>query len=807
MGSSNFTVNGLGLGESPNIELNTIVSDGRDRKDLLDWFNENWSDETRTEDVKKQVLEYLKKIYHDYAPEFIYYKTLYHLFQKSLQEQTDPETKENQKSLEETQIWRKLYAFQKDAVKAIINKITKYNGCIVADSVGLGKTFEAIAVIKYFQIQGKRILVLAPKRLTANWNGYLESVDRKYNPLSEDALHYTVLSHTDLARTSGTVHGIDLSKFNWSDFGLVVIDESHNFRNNTKGRVDESGKRVTKSRYEKLLEDVIQKGAKTKVLMLSATPVNTSLTDLRNQINFITGGKPSAFADSLDIANLQDFFQDMQRRFIQWVKSQGVKSQGVKSQGVKSQRTKSQQKPEKRKPLFEALGNKFFLLLDEISIARSRQQIIKHYDTRAIGPFPQREKPISIVTEIDLKNEFPSFHKIHDEISQYQLALYNPFKYVKKDKKIDYANKGGGTGGGKFDQQDREHYLIGMMKVNFLKRLESSIYAFGLSMETTISKINDLIGKIKKYQDGQNTMEFQVEDANGLESTGTEQSQYFPQNEDDELADALEVGGKLKFKLADINTQDWLEDLIKDKDQILSLANNARQITPERDKKLDELKKIVREKILNPSLSQNGEHIRKVLVFTAFADTAKYLYKHLRAMVHDELHCHIAMVTGAGKTASTYKSSDYQEIILNFAPRAKERADFADEAKKREPEIDVLIATDTLSEGQNLQDCNLVINYDIHWNPVRIIQRFGRIDRIGSLHSQVKMVNFWPVEELNKYINLKERVESRMRLAEMSASNEESILDTHSSSDEYSENFSYRDKQIVASSDYHIFSI
>ncbi len=765
IGSSNFTVRGLGLGKGGNnIELNLIVDGNRDRQELKQWFDELWNNETLVKDVKQDVLCYLKQLYENHAPEFIYYKTLFHIFEKFLGDVGKTDADLGKTSLFETDIWKALFEFQMDGAKGAINKILQHNGCIIADSVGLGKTYEALAVMKYFELRNERVLVLCPKKLRDNWTVF--KANSLLNPFISDRFRFDVLSHTDLSRETGSSGDINLATLNWGNYDLVVIDESHNFRNNTPGKKDENGNTIRKSRYQRLMDDIIKLGVRTKVLLLSATPVNNNLKDLRNQLGFITENRDDAFVDSLGIASLKETLTTAQKIFSNWAKKQT------------SER--------KTGELLDKLNTAFFKLLDELTIARSRKHIQKYYkETVAqLGGFPERIKPVSIYPEIDLRKRFLSYDKLNDEITGYKLALFNPSRFVMPEYKAEYEKKGAFP----FTQGQRETYLIGMMKVNFLKRLESSVKSFEITMERTIAKIEGLETKIANFQASSNQNSNSDELELELDDPG----------QDEDLEDAMLVGGKLKFQLNHLRLDGkdgWLKALQGDKDQLLILHNAARNVTPNTDAKLAELKKLIAAKVKKPTTNKLCEANKKVLVFTAFADTATYLYESLLQWGTKELGINLALVCGGGDTRTTFGNSAYDQILTNFSPRAKHRAKIP--SMPQQGEIDLLIATDCISEGQNLQDCDYLINYDIHWNPVRIIQRFGRIDRIGSASHTVQLVNFWPTEDLNKYINLKNRVEARMALVDLSATFEDNVLKNEEIEDIISEDLRYRDKQLL----------
>jgi hypothetical protein len=768
LGSSNFTVRGLGLSAgNNNVELNLIVDSNRDRQELKQWFDDLWSNEDLVKDVKSEVLQYLKQLYENHAPEFIYYKTLFHIFEKFLEDTGKTDADLGRTILFETDTWKALFEFQKDGVKGAINKIIRYNGCIIADSVGLGKTFEALAVIKYFELKNERVLVLCPKKLRENWTVY--TANSNLNPFLPDRYRYDVLSHTDLSRERGYSGDINLETLNWGNYDLVVIDESHNFRNNAPGKRDEAGDVIRKSRYQRLMDDIVKSGVRTKVLLLSATPVNNDLKDLRNQIYFLTEGSEndSAFAETLGIESVKDTLTAAQKVFSTWARKHD------------SDRRTSD--------LLERLSAAFFKLLDELTIARSRKHIQKYYkDTIALlGGFPVRNKPVSVYPEIDKLGRFLSYDKLNDEIGGYKLSLFNPSKYVQEQFKKEYQTSTHDP----FTQADREKFLIGMMKVNFLKRLESSVKSFEITMARTIAKIEGLEKKIRDYlAASQNSKSDVLELDFDLGNA----------DEDEDLEEATLVGGKFKYRLEHLELdrgKNWLRDLKRDKDQLSILLYAAQNVTLDSDAKLAELKALIAEKVSRPTLNKLGQANKKVLVFTAFADTAIYLYEALEHWARKDLGIHIALVGGGGNTRTTFGSNAFNQILTNFSPRSKQRSKIS--SMPQTDEIDLIIATDCISEGQNLQDCDYLVNYDIHWNPVRIIQRFGRIDRIGSVSHSVQLVNFWPTEDLNKYINLKNRVEARMALVDIAATFEDNILQNEEIEELIHEDLRYRDKQLL----------
>ncbi|ESY80706.1 ATP-dependent helicase [Mesorhizobium sp. LNHC220B00] len=743
LGSSNFTINGLGLGDSANIELNLIVDGDRDREDLLTWFDELWSDTGLTEDVREEVLRALEASYAHADPQFVYFKTLLHLFGDFLTNQAAEEALIQQTAFEQTAIWRALFDFQRDGLRAVLTKIEKHGGCILADSVGLGKTFTALAVIKWFEKRNKNVLVLCPKKLRENWTDYLAANNSEMNPLREDRFGYAVLSHTDLSREKGRVGDIDLARIEWGNYDLVVIDESHNFRSASRNK-SPSGRR---SRYERLMDDVIKTGLRTKVLLLSATPVNNDLSDLKAQLDLISADRSDGFAD-VGVPNLAALIGGSRRCFVDWAKS--------------GSRDASQ--------LLNKLPPALFGLLDGVTIARSRRHVERHYaaSMEQIGGFPKRVAPESVFANIDNQGGFPAFEDVDAAISKLELALYGPLTFVLPEYRALYDK------GGNFDQANREKYLIAMMKVGFLKRLESSVSSFRQTMDRMIARINQRLGDLDNF-DATAAIDAPAPDEVEL---------------DDELEEAFEVGGALKYNLAHIDRAAWKAALTRDCVRIAALTDEARKVTPDRDAKLDRLNDIIRAKAGKPSTNRDGEANRKIILFTAFSDTARYLYEELLPLAR-ECGLEAALVTGDGCKA-TFGRARFQDVLVNFAPRAKRRASMR--GSETDGEIDLLIATDCISEGQNLQDADLLVNVDIHWNPVRLIQRFGRIDRIGSRNASIRMVNFWPTEDLNKYLRLKDRVEARMALVDLSATGDDDLLNARAGADGDAR---WRDEQLL----------
>lgn len=695
----------------------------------LKLFQNSWTN-SKTE-LKEKVINRLKKGIESLTPESIYKFSIREIFNYSTISERAGEKLEKV-GFKNSKIWKLLFNFQKDAVIGAIEKIENYGGCIIADSVGLGKTFEALAVIKYYQLRNDRVLVLAPKKLRENWTVYQQN--DIYNILAEDRLNYDVLNHTDLSRERGKSGDINLETINWGNYDLVVIDESHNFRNNPN-------KRDGITRYKRLMNDVIKSNIRTKVLMLSATPVNNKMNDLKNQISFITEGNDNYFS-VYGIESITQVMRDAQRRFTNWYRNGDPNNLNAKS-------------------LMENLDGTYFRILDMLTIARSRKHIEKYYDTTDIGKFPNRLVPITIYPEIDTQNQFKDIGEIYDEISTLSLASYSPLGYVRSDKRDYYEQKYDmlTATGSVFKQVDREQSLIYLMRINLLKRLESSIHSFKLTIESLIQIIDTNLKQIEEHRNGNIETEFNITDID---------------IDDTEFEDLL-VGGKTKVLIQDIDIIRWKQDLKSDKEVLTTLLESIRLIDSKRDAKLRLLKKYIDIKIQNPINPDN----KKIIIFTAFADTAKYLHEELKEWLKVEYGLYSALVTGSetNKTNMPNCKSDLNSILTNFSPRSKKRFELNPTEKN---EIDVLICTDCISEGQNLQDCDYLVNYDIHWNPVRIIQRFGRIDRIGSQNENIQLVNFFPSMELDGFIDLVARVQGRMVMLDVSATGEDNIISQNS---------------------------
>jgi len=731
----------VSLGTLNNLEPIFINAINDTSGQYLQYFNTAW--DRSSESLNPKLINAVSKATENLSGEQIYKYCLRHIFQYStINERADE--KLQKVGFKDTKVWDLLYNFQKDAVIGAIEKIETYGGCIIADSVGLGKTFEGLAVMKYYQLRNHRILVLAPKKLRENWTVY--QMNDKRNILAEDRLNYDVLNHTDLSRIKGKSGDIDLEMINWGNYDLVVIDESHNFRNNPikKGM----------TRYKRLMDDVIRANIRTKVLMLSATPVNNRMNDLKNQVAFITEGDDAAFIE-FGIESISQIMKDAQRKFTQWFRDSDPDDVDINA-------------------LMESLDGGYFRILDMLTIARSRKHIEKYYDTSDIGEFPERLKPITINAPIDTKGQFKDIGQIYDEISILSLAAYSPLKYVRPDKREEYEKKYDmeTRTGSIFKQADREQSLIHLMRVNLLKRLESSIHAFKLTNEKLIATIEKNLAKIDEHDKGDVDTDLNITEIN---------------IDDTELEDLL-AGGKTKVLIQDLDLIRWKQDLQNDRDVLFNLLGRIELIDSERDAKLQELASRIKHKINNPINSGN----RKIIIFTAFADTAKYLYENLADKLQSNENVFSALVTGGGtnKTNMPDCRSDLSSILTNFSPLSKKRASIFPDEKH---EIDILICTDCISEGQNLQDCDYLINYDIHWNPVRIIQRFGRIDRIGSQNTQIQLVNFFPSMELDQFIDLVARVQGRMVMLDISATGEDNIISKNSKE---MQDLDYRKRQL-----------
>lgn len=696
----------------------------------LELFNTIWNDKQRLQDVTDTVLESITTAYQENSPEFLYFFALYNIFGDFLEHVSEDDLPSDTNGFKESIVWNKLYTFQKDAALAIISKLEQFNGCILADSVGLGKTFTALAVIKYYENRNLRVLVLCPKKLSDNWITY--KANYRNNPLAGDRLRYDVLYHTDLSREQGFSGETDLSKLNWAAYDLVVIDESHNFRNG--GDVDDDGK---SNRYTKLMNKVIRPGARTRVLMLSATPVNNRFYDLRNQLALAYEGNSSAWKDKLDTnRSVEEIFRSAQKQFNAWSKL------------APSQRTTEQ--------LMRMLDFDFFEILDAVTIARSRQHIEKYYNIEEIGNFPTRLPPVTKQPPLTDLNNAITYDEIYELILSLTLSIYTPSNYIFSSRLKKYADLNH-EGKNSLTQAGREEGIRRLMSINLLKRLESSVHSFRLTLQRIRDMIAATLDTIHTY-DPHKIIE--LKDLTGAADFDA----------DDMESDLFTVGRKVKIALEDMDYLTWQSHLQTDFETLELLLGMVADITPGHDSKLQTLLQTLAEKQREPLNKDN----RKVLIFTAFSDTAQYLYEQVSAYMLRSFGLHTALVTGSVEGRSTVPKfkADLNNVLTCFSPVSKDRAALMPDG----PDIDILIATDCISEGQNLQDCDCVINYDIHWNPVRLVQRFGRIDRIGSQNVVIQMINFWPDVQLDAYIDLRARVETRMKALVLSSTGDDNPL-------------------------------
>jgi len=748
MGSFALSTDGLGVTPGNPMSLIQASESAAEAAQLARWFDQQWASlhgqSGESTSGRDALISALQAIGEHRDPFTVYTLILHHLFRDSGDEMDEDRIVKSATGIRNTVVWKKLFKFQRDGVVGAIDKLNRFGGCIIADSVGLGKTFEALAIIKYHELRNDRVLVLAPKRLRDNWTLY--KANDKRNILAADRFNYDVLNHTDLSRDGGTSGDIDLSHVNWGNYDLVVIDESHNFRN----KATHKGK---ESRYDRLMRRIIKEGVKTRVLMLSATPVNNRLADLRNQIAFVTEGDDTALLEH-GIASIEATTRKAQAQFNRWLAMD-----------------ESEKTPSK---LVEMLGFDYFTLLDHLTIARSRRHIEKYYGTSETGRFPDRLPPINIKADVDLSGEFHAIRDINLEIRRLTLASYAPLRYVLPHKQAAYDAKYSTQvrgGEGFFRQVDREESLIHLLRVNVLKRMESAVSSFTLTIQRQLRDVEATLAHIESHTDELEEIDIADVDI------------------DDPAFEALLVGRKVKVLLGDVDLIRWKQDLIEDRNRLATLLAAAKQVDATRDAKLAALRQMIEDKCRRPINSGN----QKIIVFTAFSDTAHYLYAQLAPWAKSTLGIDAALVTGSAGIQTTLPGlrKSMSGVLSAFAPRAKERP----EELAAEGEIDLLIATDCISEGQNLQDCDWLINYDIHWNPVRIIQRFGRIDRIGSPNESIQLVNFWPNMELEEYINLEQRVSGRMVLLDISATGEENLIEQQSGNP--MNDLEYRRKQLL----------
>ena len=740
-----FTTIDLGCERGNNVyNMVNRMDDAPVTATYMSLFDTVWNDREKLQDVTDSIIENITTAFNENSPELIYFIMLYNVFSEFLEDISEDVLPNEATGFKQSKIWSMLYDFQRDAVLAIINKLEKYNGCILADSVGLGKTFTALAVIKYYENRNKSVLVLCPKRLCENWNTYKDNYVN--NPIAVDRLNYDVLFHTDLSRSHGTSNGLDLDRLNWGNYDLVVIDESHNFRNGSSGVGVHKGQ--GDNRYETLMKKVIRAGVKTKVLMLSATPVNNRFYDLRNQLALAYEGQSEMLDKELNTSKtIDEIFRQAQRAFNAWSKLD------------QSQRTTDN--------LLRTLDFDFFELLDSVTIARSRKHIEKYYSTKEIGKFPERRKPISLRPNLTNLPNAINYNEIYEELSLLTLEIYTPSAYIFPSKLEKYMDMTGKTSDN-MTMRGREIGIQKLMSVNLLKRLESSVYSFSL----TLGRIRDLIVKtiqaIDEYErSGKGTLD-------AFEASG-DTADF---DMEDQNTDFFIGGKKIRIDLADMDYRSWREALQHDADELALLTSMVQDITPQYDSKLQALLSLISQKIENPINPGN----KKIIIFSAFADTAEYLYENISQRVLKQYRLNTAIITGSSDGRSTIKGlkGTLNNLLTCFSPISKNRDVLMPGSST---EIDILIATDCISEGQNLQDCDYLVNYDIHWNPVRIIQRFGRIDRIGSRNEQIQLVNFWPDMDLDEYINLKSRVETRMKISVMISTGDDDLINPEEKGD------------------------
>lgn len=753
LGVQSFSVGALGVGDYP--VMTGVWRQNTDQSSqYLAMFGQAWESDA-LEDVTATVIDNIQAMYRENAPELIYYAALYRIFHEFLDDVSADNLPKEGTGFRESAIWNLLYDFQRDAVLAIINKLQTYDGCILADSVGLGKTFTALAVIKYYESLNRNVLVLCPKKLSDNWTMYRNN--QINNPIASDRLRYDVLYHTDLSRKRGkTVTGMDLETINWGGYDLVVIDESHNFRNgeDTATAAKDDGTGGTENRYQRLINHVIRGGVPTKVLMLSATPVNNRFRDLRNQLRLAYQGDPAGWSEKLGLSsNIEDVFKNAQGAFTVW--------------------SKLPAEERSTEALTDSLDFDFFKVLDQVTVARSRKHIQRYYDVSAIGPFPRRNDPVSIYPKLSTLPNSTTYSEIANSLDLLKLAVYIPSHYLLPSARGKYEDKNGNL-----TTSGRETGVRKLMAANLLKRLESSISSFRLTLERVFSVMNQCLNTIEVFK------------AEGAVTAKVDASSFGKDFDlDYEDADFMDfsVGGKTQFDLRDLDWKSWEKDVRDDAQTIEGLLEMIRGIDAEHDDKLLRLERLIAEKAENPINSGN----KKVIVFTAFADTANYLYEHASEFASRELGLGVAEVTGSGggKTNVDGVRGDLSEILTCFSPVSKDRDKVY--PRLRGKDIDILIATDCISEGQNLQDCDYLVNYDIHWNPVRIVQRFGRVDRIGSKNDVIQLVNFWPDEDLDNYINLKARVENRMHAVVMTSTGDDDYINEDEKGD-----LEYRKQQL-----------
>lgn len=772
-GSSNLTYAGLGYTPSSNVELNLADTGNSDTyRSLRSWFEEQWTSVAKEKmpedrekpkgaqiDVKQYFIQEIEKIFRKYTPEEIYYKILFELFNSDLDLDGGIEHRQDMQLLQTSVIWNTLFNYQQKGVISLIKMLRKYNGAILADAVGLGKTFSALAVIKYFQTQNYLTVLLCPKKLEQNWDQYLR---RRNSRFEKDEFDYIVRFHTDMQndRMEERYTDAKLSYLQTRKKILVVIDESHNLRNEKSGRYQELMAKLIQNKEGQENRDV-------KILMLSATPINTGLNDVKGQFNLIGHGKDDAFDnDDFGVESLTNLFKDAQTKYTQWCNNPDRTIGGF----------------------IATLPPKFFNLTDKLIVARTRKLIEKTLG-EDLG-FPDKEKPVNIYQGVEHLGKLQTTEEIYQKFDELSLTAYQPSLYLEVNKKK--ARKGAAKDWD--DNVNRERFLVKMMGVLFMKRLESSWY----SCMTTVKKVLDVHESTLKL-----ALEFKEKGGNVAISTGGgEGNADFDDEEIDDLMDETYSLRKGTIKLSDMqNLGGFIRNLQMDVNKLKEIYKNFEafaadyEVGEEKDLKLEELVRILNEK----KKAKN----KKVVIFTAFADTAQFIFDELKKRGFSR------MASASGQnvfTTGAHSTKNFTAVLESFAPYSKlykekdwsgmyadaqlDRAKYYDDEKQRwnvsyekwreliaqydtktleqvNDGIDILIATDCLSEGQNLQDADTQVNFDIHWNPVRLIQRFGRIDRIGSPNKVIRCVNFWPAKSFEDYLHLETRIQNRMSLMKL----------------------------------------
>ncbi len=759
VGSSNLTDAGLGIKDSSNIELNIAKHDYEDEfKKLKNWFQDLWDNVAQYRiqlpnktkvDVKEYIIDLIKDLYKEYTPHDLYYKVLYEMFKDDLLEFSgNEEFKREIAHLEETIIYRSLFHYQQKGVISIIKMLQKYNGAILADAVGLGKTWTALAVMKYFELKGYTVLLLCPKKLSNNWQQYKVGQQSRFE---RDEIDFYIRYHTDLQEGRfDRYNDKTLRYFKTRPKLLIVIDESHNLRN------DKS------SRYKFLIDEILipeNKSRDVKVLHLSATPINNKLIDIRNQFKLMTKGRDDGFRETeLEIESLETIFKTAQKDFTEWTELDNRKIGDF----------------------IAKLPKKFEKLTDALIVARTRKLLEGEFGEMH---FPKKEAPINEFISPENIGDLKSFDDILNAIT-INLTAYRPADYIKNIPPKSVLE----------DEQQRQKFLVKMMYILLVKRLESSWFSFKITIENILNHHNDAWNKVNCFLESKldNALEeeFTDEENEQIDETAAETwAETEPLNT---------LGKKNPIRISDItDIQLFKNHLATDIEKLTKLKENLDRFADDfskgtaSDSKLDRL-------IEHITRKQSQSNNKKVLVFTVFKDTAKFLFDELKKRGIKN----IAFVSGSiSETFDGYSGEKFEPILERFAPYTKlynekdwtelyqthlgfESNYFKDGKwevpykawlelikqyrqeiwEKIQNPIDVLIATDCLSEGQNLQDCDAVVNYDIHWNPVRLIQRMGRIDRIGSPNKTIKGINFWPGKNYEDYLNLKSRVENRMAL-------------------------------------------